>query len=127
MLDHQHRVARVGEALKDLQQLLDVGEVQAGGGFVEDIAAILAGARAVLRRFPMRPAMNRGGRDFELLRKFSTGRFARSNTRSLFLFVDALEWICMRLPFLVWLPRRLPHALFKTLPPLVHNDMRLET
>src|ERR1035437_5244934 len=37
VLDHDHAVARVDEALEDLQQPLHVGEVQPGGGLVEDV------------------------------------------------------------------------------------------
>ena len=37
VLDHHHGVALVGELVKDFQQLRDVVEVQAGGGFVEEV------------------------------------------------------------------------------------------
>ena len=37
VLDHEHGVARVDEALQHLEQLLDVGEVQAGRRLVEDV------------------------------------------------------------------------------------------
>jgi hypothetical protein len=37
VLDHEHRVAGVDEPLQHLEQLLDVGEVQAGGRLVEDV------------------------------------------------------------------------------------------
>ena len=37
MLDHEHRVARVGEIVQHLQQHLDVGEVQPGGRLVQQI------------------------------------------------------------------------------------------
>ena len=37
VLDHEHGVAAVDEALQRLEQLLDVGEVQAGGRLVEDV------------------------------------------------------------------------------------------
>src|SRR5215213_4759808 len=37
VLDHEHRVARVDEPLQHLEQLLDVGEVEAGRRLVEDV------------------------------------------------------------------------------------------
>src|SRR5438128_1820606 len=37
VLDHEHRVARVDEALQHLEQLLDVCEVQARRRLVEDV------------------------------------------------------------------------------------------
>ena len=37
VLDHEHRVPGVDEALEHLEQLLDVGEVEAGGRLVEDV------------------------------------------------------------------------------------------
>src|SRR6478609_7421114 len=37
VLDHQNRVAAVGEPLQDVEQALDVGKVQAGGRLVQDI------------------------------------------------------------------------------------------
>ena len=37
VLDHEHRVAAVDEPLQHLEQLLDVGEVQAGRRLVEDV------------------------------------------------------------------------------------------
>ena len=37
MFDHHHRVALVDEPLQDVEQVLDVGEVQARGGLVEDV------------------------------------------------------------------------------------------
>src|SRR5690606_19066265 len=37
VLDHHHRVAGVAQPVQDPQQLLDVVEVQAGGGLVEDV------------------------------------------------------------------------------------------
>ena len=37
VLDHDHRVAMVAQAVQHLEQHFDVGEVQAGGGFVEDV------------------------------------------------------------------------------------------
>ena len=44
VFDHQHGVARVGEALQDVEQLLDVGEVQAGGRLVQDVDRAARGA-----------------------------------------------------------------------------------
>ena len=37
VLDHEHRVARVHQPLQHLEQLLDVGEVEAGRRLVEDV------------------------------------------------------------------------------------------
>ena len=37
VLDHEHRVAGVDQPLEHLEQLLDVGEVQAGRRLVEDV------------------------------------------------------------------------------------------
>ena len=37
MLDDDHGVAVVAQAVEHAEQHLDVGEVQAGGGFVEDV------------------------------------------------------------------------------------------
>jgi hypothetical protein len=37
VLDHDHCVARVGQALQYFEQFLDVGEVQADGRLVEDV------------------------------------------------------------------------------------------
>ncbi len=40
VLDHQHRVSFVDETVQHVQQLADVGEVQAGGGFVEQVDGV---------------------------------------------------------------------------------------
>ena len=40
MLDDHQRVAGVREAVENIQQLLDVGEVQAGGRFVEQVQRV---------------------------------------------------------------------------------------
>jgi hypothetical protein len=37
VLDHDHGVALVAEAVQDVEQMLDVVKVQADSGFVEDI------------------------------------------------------------------------------------------
>ena len=37
VLDHDHRLAGVDEPVEQAEQLLDVGEVQAGGWLVEDV------------------------------------------------------------------------------------------
>ena len=37
VLDNDHGVPRVRQAVKHIQQALDIGKVQAGGGFVQDI------------------------------------------------------------------------------------------
>ena len=37
VLDDQDGVAQVGEAVQDLEQFFNVVEVQAGGGFVENV------------------------------------------------------------------------------------------
>ena len=41
VLDHDHRLAGVDEPVEQAEQLLDVGEVQAAGGLVEDVDAAL--------------------------------------------------------------------------------------
>ena len=48
VLDNKHGVAGVGQALQERDQLLDVGEVQAGGGLVEDIQRLAGRALAEL-------------------------------------------------------------------------------
>ena len=45
VLDDDDRVAAVGEALEHAEQLLDVGEVEPGGRFVEDVEGAAGGAR----------------------------------------------------------------------------------
>ena len=44
VLDDQHRVAGVAEFGEDVEQLLHVGEVEAGRGFVENVFACAARA-----------------------------------------------------------------------------------
>ena len=56
VLDDDDRVAAVDEAVEDLEQLLDVGEVQAGGRLVEDV-----------QRPPRRPSRQLG-RELDPLR-----------------------------------------------------------
>ena len=43
VLDHDHRLARVDQPVEQAEQLLDVGQVQAGGRLVEDVDAALLG------------------------------------------------------------------------------------
>ena len=43
VLDDEHRVAGVHQALQNLEQLLHVGEVQTGGGLVEDVERVARG------------------------------------------------------------------------------------
>ena len=42
VLDDDHRLAGVDQPVEQAEQLLDVGEVQAGGRLVEDVDAALA-------------------------------------------------------------------------------------
>ena len=44
VFDDDDGVAGVGEALEDLDELAGVGEVEAGGGFVEDVDGFAGGA-----------------------------------------------------------------------------------
>ena len=37
VFDDDHRVARIHQAVEDQEELLDVGQVEAGGGFVQDV------------------------------------------------------------------------------------------
>src|SRR5437588_121242 len=48
VLNHQHRVAGVREAVEYLQQLLDIVEVQAGGRLIEDVQRPAGAALAQL-------------------------------------------------------------------------------
>src|SRR5439155_13135151 len=50
VLDHEHRVARVDEALQRLEQLLDVREMEAGRRLVEDVERATGRDLAELRR-----------------------------------------------------------------------------
>ena len=51
VLDHQHGVAGVDQALQHLRAALDVGEVQAGGRLVEDVERAAGGrARQLVRQ-----------------------------------------------------------------------------
>jgi len=43
VLDHDHRLAGVDEPVEQAEQLLDVGEVEAGGRLVQDVDAALLG------------------------------------------------------------------------------------
>ena len=43
VLDHQHRVPRVHQPLQNLQQLVHVGEMEAGGGLVQDVEGVPRG------------------------------------------------------------------------------------
>ena len=45
MFNHQNRVAGVDEAVEGFQQRLDVGQVEAGGRFVEEEEVLLAFSR----------------------------------------------------------------------------------
>ena len=44
VLDHQHRVAGVDQAMQHADQLLDIGHVQADGRLVEDVERVRLGA-----------------------------------------------------------------------------------
>jgi hypothetical protein len=48
VLDHDHRVASVRERVEHREQLLDVVEVEAGGGLVEDVQRAAGGAAGEL-------------------------------------------------------------------------------
>ena len=73
VLDHEHRVARVDQPLQHLEQLLDVGEVQAGRRLVEDVE---------------RPA----GRDLaELLGELDALRLAAGERRRRLAELDVVE------------------------------------
>ena len=50
VLDDEHGVARVGELLQHVDQLVDVRHVQSRGRLVEDIDRAAGGALAKLRR-----------------------------------------------------------------------------
>ena len=43
VLDDNHRVSGVGQAVQHVQQVLDVGEMQPGGGLVEDVDRVTGG------------------------------------------------------------------------------------
>jgi hypothetical protein len=49
VLDHEDRVAQVGQAIEHIQKVLDVGEVQAGRGLIEDVERVAGGVFAELR------------------------------------------------------------------------------
>ncbi len=46
VLDHDHGVAGVDQAVEHFEQLADVLEVEAGGGLVEDVEGLAGGAAA---------------------------------------------------------------------------------
>ena len=75
MLHHQHRVAGIHQPLQHVQELLDVGEVQARGRLVEDVERA---ARAGLCQFagelhPLRLAAR------ELRRRLAEGDVAKTH------------------------------------------------
>ena len=43
VLDHDHGVPGVDQAVEDVEQPLDVSEVEAGGGLVEDVKGVAGG------------------------------------------------------------------------------------
>ena len=43
MFDHQDRITAIDQSLEDLDQLSDVGQMESGGGFVEDVEGIASG------------------------------------------------------------------------------------
>ena len=54
VLDDDHRLAGVDQPVEQAEQLLDVGEVQAGGRLVEDVdAALLAHVGGQLEPLPL--------------------------------------------------------------------------
>ena len=62
VLDHDHRLAAVDEPVEQAEQVLDVGEVQAGGRLVEDEdVALLAQVGGQLEPLPL-PSRQRGER-----------------------------------------------------------------
>src|SRR5690349_4971921 len=62
MLDDENRVAGFDEALEAVEQPLDIGEMEAGGGFVEDIEVV-----------PSATQLAEFGSEFHTLR-FATGK-----------------------------------------------------
>ena len=64
VLDDDHGVAGVHQAVEHAQQLADVLEVQAGGGLVEDVEGAAGGALGQLAREldALRLAAGEGGR-----------------------------------------------------------------
>jgi hypothetical protein len=46
VLDHDHGIAEIGQAVQDVQQLFDIVKMKAGGRFVEDIEISSPGAAA---------------------------------------------------------------------------------
>src|SRR6185503_9798154 len=62
MLDHQHRMPGLHEPLQAIQQALDIGEMQSGGGFVKNVEVMAAAAHFAQL-----------GREFDALR-FATGQ-----------------------------------------------------
>ncbi len=63
VLDHHHRVALRDQPVEDREELGHVGEVQAGGGLVEDVEGAAGGALGELARqlHPLRLAARQGG------------------------------------------------------------------
>ena len=65
VLDHQHRVAQVDQAVQHFEQFADVGEVQSGRRFIEQVDGLAGGPLAQFPRqlHPLRfSARQRGGR-----------------------------------------------------------------
>ena len=48
MLNDDHRVAGINQPTENFEQLLDIGEVEAGGGLVEDVQRAAGGAAGEL-------------------------------------------------------------------------------
>ena len=42
VLDHHHRVASIHQPVQAVQQLLDIGDMEASGGLIQDIQVVLA-------------------------------------------------------------------------------------
>jgi len=62
VLDDDHRLAGVDEPVEQVEQLLDVGEVKAGGRLVEDVdAALLPRVGSQLEPLPLAAGQRREG------------------------------------------------------------------
>ena len=64
MFDYHYGVAVIAQAMQDIKQLLNIGKVQACGGFVEDVEGLASVALAQLtcQLDPLRFTAGQGGR-----------------------------------------------------------------
>ncbi|MCY1440584.1 hypothetical protein D9M71_568670 [compost metagenome] len=64
MLDHHHGIAVVAQAMQYVQQLLDIGKVQTGSRFVEDVQGLAGIALGQFARqlHPLRLTAGQRGR-----------------------------------------------------------------